>query len=75
MHFLTEPLSGESTTGDPATVKKKLKMKNKGDKKRKIKEKDSPALGDEDIPVAPHLSNSGVEQSSSFLGEEEDTEE
>lgn len=70
-----ELLTGETTTGDPTTVKKKLKMKTKGEKKRKLKGKESPAVGDEDSSIAPTISSSAVEQNSIVLGEEEESQE
>ncbi|CAG5123590.1 unnamed protein product, partial [Candidula unifasciata] len=68
-------LNGEITTGDPSPVKKKLKMKTKGEKKRKLKGKESPTVVDEDSSVAPPAISSVVEQNSSVLGEEEESQE
>ena len=49
-----------------ATMKKRLKMKAKGEKKPKIKAKESPALGVEEDAMLPRLPSPSLDASSSF---------
>lgn len=68
-------LIGENTSsGNPATMKKRIKMKSK-EKKSKAKVKDLPGPEEEDAIIPSLLSNSGLDQGSSFLGVDEESEE
>ncbi|CAL1539986.1 unnamed protein product [Lymnaea stagnalis] len=68
-------LAGDNAPGNPATMKKRLKMKAKGEKKRKLKMKDVTAGDDDDAVLTPHLTSSELDQNSSFLGVDEESEE
>ncbi|KAH9523125.1 hypothetical protein Btru_065882 [Bulinus truncatus] len=73
----TPTSTAENTASNPATMKKCLKLKAKGDKKKKLKVKDLPAasVDDDDAIIPPLLSTSELDQSSSFLGVDEESEE
>uniref|UniRef100_A0A2C9K0B7 DEUBAD domain-containing protein n=1 Tax=Biomphalaria glabrata TaxID=6526 RepID=A0A2C9K0B7_BIOGL len=73
----TPTSTADTTTGNPATMKKRLKLKAKGEKKKKLKVKDLPAASveEEDAVMPPLLSTSELDQSSNFLGVDEESEE